>query len=92
MNPTISRHAGLTATSATQTHAPDDGARTSRTANYVMDVVFIALLAAPFLIFEAPASVREALVTPAAAVAPAVQLSAFSPASSSAPADVYGPE
>jgi len=33
----------------------------SRTADYIVDVFFVALLAAPFLIFETPASVQDAV-------------------------------
>jgi hypothetical protein len=35
--------------------------RTSRGADYVADIFFIALLAAPFLIFDAPGSMPDAV-------------------------------
>jgi hypothetical protein len=47
---------------AAKTHTSRDGVRRTRRANYIADVLFIALLAAPFLIFESPASVQDAVV------------------------------
>ena len=55
-----------------------------RLADYIVDVFFVALLAAPFLIFEAPASVQDA-------VAPLHGSNAA--VAASAPAGtMYGPE
>ena len=70
----IAYHRGsLGAASPSRSRAePASGARA---ADYVADIFFIALLAAPFLIFESPSSVPEAVVaqraTPPAIAAPA---------------------
>jgi len=61
----------------------------NRLADYVVDVFFVALLAAPFLIFQSPASVQDAVVgvhAPDASVA----VTASAPAQTSTSA--YGPE
>jgi hypothetical protein len=95
MNPSIPRDARLNA--ATVSRAPEHGAKASRMADYIADVVFIALLAAPFLIFEAPASIHDAVT--AGAERPAIvspTASAHASPSIAAPAapvdDAYGPE
>jgi hypothetical protein len=93
MNPSIPGDARLTTKTAARTR--DDGA--SRTADYIADVVFIALLAAPFLIFEAPASIRDAVLS-AGADRPAIVSTANAQHTPTAPApaapvpDGYGPE
>ena len=65
----------------------------SRIADYIVDVFFIALLAAPFLIFQSPASVQEA-VGSARAADTAVVVTAAAPAPATPPsaASAYGPE
>ena len=96
MNPSIPRDARLNAGPVSR--APEDGAKASRMADYIADVVFIALLAAPFLIFEAPASIRDAVLTAGAQrpaiVSPATpaHASASVPAPAAPVADAYGPE
>lgn len=96
MNPSIPRDTRLNAGSVSR--APDDGAKASRMADYIADVVFIALLAAPFLIFEVPASIRDAVLAAGAErpaiVSPAASAHASAGAlSPAAPvADEYGPE
>jgi len=46
-------------------------AGTHHLVDYIVDVFFIALLAAPFLIFQSPSSVQDAVVgTPVVQVAP----------------------
>jgi len=96
MNPSIPRDARVNP--GTVSHASEAGAKASRMADYIADVVFIALLAAPFLIFEAPASIRDAVLT-AGAQRPAIvstATSAHASPSVAAPAapvdDAYGPE
>ena len=46
---------------------PANEAGRHRFADYIVDVFFVALLAAPFLIFESPASVQDAVVAARAA-------------------------
>jgi hypothetical protein len=93
MNPSIPSDARLTTKTAAL--APADGA--SRTADYIADVVFIALLAAPFLIFEAPDSIRDAVLA-AGAERPAIvstanaQHAPTTPAPAAPVPDGYGPE
>jgi hypothetical protein len=92
MNPSITTDARVTTRTGAES-APDEGATPSRRANYVADVVFIALLAAPFLVFQAPASIRDAVLSAGAerpAIVTPVQQAAASPA---APVpEGYGPE
>ena len=64
----------------------------SRLADYVIDVFFIALLAAPFLIFEAPASVQEAVVAAHATDASVLGAVAAPAATPRAGDPAYGPE
>ena len=96
MNPSIPRDARLNPAGASQ--PPDAGAKASRMADYIADVVFIALLAAPFLIFEAPASIRDAVVTAGAerpaivSAATSAHASASVPAPAAPMADEYGPQ
>jgi hypothetical protein len=83
MNPTVHYRGSLTgrptsaATPAASATSPVEPERVSgaRAADYVADIFFIALLAAPFLVFEAPSSVPEAAIAarsaPPAASAPA---------------------
>jgi len=76
---TVSR----TASAPRTRERPDGSSSRSRLADYIVDVFFVALLAAPFLIFEAPASVQDAVVPLHATAAQA---------SAPAPAAAYGPE
>jgi hypothetical protein len=97
MNPSIPKDARYRTESASR--APDDSASASRLADYIADVFFIALLAAPFLIFEVPATIRDAVLA-AAAERPAIvshanasQAPVTNASTPVAPAsDAYGPE
>jgi hypothetical protein len=78
-----------TARTALVAHVPRARARaaeaagTHRLVDYIVDVAFIALLAAPFLIFQSPSSAQEAVgATPLVQTAP--QPAAADPA--------YGPQ
>jgi len=96
MNPSIPRDARPNA--GTISSAPEAGAKASRMADHIADVVFIVLLAAPFLIFQAPASIRDAVLTAGAERPAIVSTATFAHASASIPApaaavdDAYGPE
>jgi hypothetical protein len=94
MNATVSRSSTTPDHSAAPVRQSDAGGA-SRRANYLLDVALIALMAAPFLIFEAPTSIQDAVVS-AAAERPAVMSTARAAVPLHAAAvtnnDVYGPE
>jgi len=88
---TYTRTAAARSAHATNADArsSESGGGRSRFADYIGDVFFVALLAAPFLIFQSPGSVQDAVVgvhAPDASVA--VTAATPAPASGSA----YGPE
>ena len=101
MNPTTSVRSATTHSTSTPPHAragrPVGG---NRFADYVLDVFFIALLAAPFVIFATPASMQDAVVsshTPATSIvstAAAAATAAPRAADAAPPAadGAYGPE
>jgi hypothetical protein len=69
-----------------------DASRGDRLANYIVDVFFVALLAAPFLIFQSPASVQDAVVSSHAAIAK-TDATAAAPATPAVAEDPsYGPQ
>src|SRR5439155_1332299 len=94
MNATVSR-SSITPVDSAAPARERDAAGVSRRANYLLDVALIALMAAPFLIFEAPASIQDAVIN-AAADRPAVVSTARAAmplhAASITSNDVYGPE
>jgi hypothetical protein len=58
-------HRGSLTTSTTSRTAERRSARTghrSRTADYIADIALVALLAAPFMLFEAPSTLPEAVI------------------------------
>ena len=63
-HPTASTPAIATPARASRAKAAEaaEAASGHRLADYVVDVFFIVLLAAPFVIFQSPASVQEAVV------------------------------
>ena len=56
-----------TTTRSTCTSSPATPARRSRAADYVADVCLVALLAAPFMLFEPPSTLPEAVIVSRAA-------------------------
>jgi hypothetical protein len=75
MNQLAYHHRGSLAPNDAKASKRSEAASGARAADYVADIFFIALLAAPFMIFESPGSVPEAVVAaranPPAVVAPA---------------------
>ena len=89
MNPSIPTD--IRPTHASVVPTSDDAPSASRKANYIVDVIFIVLLAAPFLIFEAPASWQDAVLS-TRATSPAIVSTANAQAPAAAVRDDYGPE
>jgi hypothetical protein len=75
---------------------PADPATRSHLADYIVDVFFILLLAAPFVIFQSPATVHEAVSGHATATQAVVSSAAAAPVARPADAPAgnpaYGPE
>ncbi|HSV19978.1 MAG TPA: hypothetical protein VLR71_16310 [Casimicrobiaceae bacterium] len=75
---------------------PADPAGRSHLADYVVDVFFIALLAAPFVIFQSPATMQEAATGHATVTQAVVSSAAAEPVAGAANAgsgdSAYGPE
>ena len=69
-----------------------ESSRGERLGNYIVDVFFVALLAAPFLIFQSPASVQEAVVSSHAAIATTDAAAAVPATAASAEDPSYGPQ
>ena len=61
MNLVIHHRGSLTAPN-TSARTPASHARRSRAADYVADICLVMLLAAPFLLFEAPSALPDAVV------------------------------
>jgi len=66
MNLAIHHRGSLGTSTPTERRATRTGHR-SRTADYIADVVLVALLASPFMLFEAPSTLPEAVIASRAA-------------------------
>ena len=75
---------------------PADPAGRSHLVDYIVDVFFIALLAAPFVIFQSPATMQDAATGHAAVTQAVVSSAAAAPVAGTADAGssetAYGPE
>jgi hypothetical protein len=76
-------HRGSLATPTTGARTSTRPARRSRAADYLADICLVTLLAAPFLLFESPSTLPEAVVvsraSPAAMAQPAPAVTAGRP-------------
>ena len=74
----------------------EPGERREHLADYIVDVFFIALLAAPFVIFQSPATMQEAATGHATVTQAVVSSAAAEPVAGAANAgsgdSAYGPE